>query len=227
MFSPETSKGSSPSLIPDKTLHFASVNVQGIGTSKTTGGSYAKLELILIQGPYEGRRLYTIIMNPTDPKNVNQAKRAENKPDGAMMGLTALTRAFEACRIFDVADPSTYKRLDGRDFGQICEALNGQRVAVKIKLVPAKDGYDEKNEVSEWLSPNPQSGGYIGWKRLIGGENSVQQARAGAFGAPAAPAAGGFLQPPRASAPAQAPAPSNRPAWVDEAPSNPSQNPFG
>lgn len=224
MFNPDSGKGDKPTLIPHGTLHFASVNVQGISRSRGgEGGQYAKLELILVDGPYQGRRVYTIIMDPTDPKNVDQQKRAEGKSDGAKMGLTALTRAFEASGVFVASNPETYKRLDGRDFAGIAQALQDQRVAVKIKVSPGKDGYDDKNEVAEWLSPNPGSGGAIGWNKLIGGQGAVQQARAGAFGAPApaAPAGGSFLQPPRPSAPAPAPQqaqlPGNtgRPSWVD------------
>jgi len=204
MFTPDSGKGDKPSLIPHGTLHFASANVQGISRSREgEGGQYAKLELILIDGPYEGRRVYTIIMDPSDPKNVDQAKRnaVPPKSDAAKMGLTALTRAFEACRIFDTANPESYKRLDGRDFAGIVQALQGQRVAVKIKVKPGKDGYDDKNEVAEWLSPNPGSGGAVGW---------IQPPRATAP-APAPAPAQGFTQP----QPNPAPGAPNRPAWVD------------
>ena len=204
MFSPETSKGNTPSLIPDKTLHFAIVAVQGINTSKNTGGSYGKLELILIDGPYHGRRVYTIIMNPADPKTVNK----DQKMDGATMGLTSLTRAFEACRIFDENNPSTYKALDGLDFAGILERLNGKRVAIKIKITEAKDGYDAKNEVSEWLTPNKGSRAHIDYLKLIGGKDTVEQARSNAFVAPA-PAQAGFLQRPQQTNQSAAP------SWVD------------
>lgn len=200
MFNPTSGAGDAPQLIPDKTLHFAQVAVKELKKSQNTGGTYARLELTLIDGPYEGRKVFTIVMNPLDKANVNEAKRAEGKPDGAKMGLTALTRMLEAARIFDPAQPDTYRQFDSKPFEAILQALDTHKVAVKIKIAEGKDGYESKNEISEYLSPNPQSGGNRAWTTLIGGQPAVAQARAAAFTAPR-PAA-------------QPAAPSNAPAWL-------------
>ncbi len=202
MFTPNSGAGEPRSLIPDKTLAFAQVRFQEIKRSQKTNGEYARLEFVINDGPFEGRRVYSIVMNPLDQANVNEAARAEGKADGAKMGLTALTRMFEAARIFDPAKPETYARFNGATFGEILQQLDTQTVAIKVKVVPAKDGYDEKNEVAEYLSPNPASGAVKLWQQLIGGQGAVQQARGSAFG----------------SAPQQAPAANARisasPGWL-------------
>lgn len=204
MFTPNSGAGEPRSLIPDKTVAFAQVKFQEIKKSQKTGGEYAKLEFTIVDGPFERRKVYSIVMNPLDPANKNEAARAEGKADGAKMGLTALTRMFEACRIFDAAKPETYARYNGASFAEILGELDTQTVAIKVKVVPAKDGYEEKNEISEYLSPNPASGSISAWNQLIGGNAAVQQARGSAFG----------------SAPAQAPAaqpkPSGSPAWLKQ-----------
>lgn len=201
MFTPTSGAGDAPALIPDKTLHFAQVAVKELKKSQTTGGSYARLELTLIDGPYEGRKVWTIVMNPLDPLNINEDKRREGKPDGAKMGLTAMTRMLEAARIFDPANPDTYRKFDGQPFEAIVTALDQQKVAVKLKVAKGTNGYDDKNEVSEYLSPNPQSGGHKPWLSLIGGLPAVSQARTAAFA-------------PQASARPAATAPAAAPAWL-------------
>lgn len=234
LFSPETSRGSTPELIPHGTLHFASVNLKGMGVSQKSGGRYAKLELVLIDGPYQGRRITTPLMDPSDNLNKNESKPI----DGAKMGMTSLTRMLEASKLIDFNNRESYHAMNGKSFTDIIAALQGQRVAVRIKVSKSDNGYDDRNEISEFISPAPASGTSGNWNKLISGAGVPASAHpgpsAGSFGAPSA----GFIQPPRqsvtsqnwvpnpaAQAPAQAPAQaSGRPAWVDEAPK---QNPFG
>lgn len=203
MFTPNSGAGEPRSLIPNNTLAFAVVKFQECKRSQKTNGEYAKLDFVIADGPFANRHVYSIVMNPLDDNNVNQASRAEGKVDGAKMGLTALTRMFEACRIFDPAKPETYSRLNGATFSEILQQLDGQTVAIKVKVTPGKDGYEEKNEIAEYLSPNPASGSIKLWQQLIGGQGAVQQARTSAFGAapaasPAAPKTGapGWLKSP-------------------------------
>jgi hypothetical protein len=199
MFTPNSGAGEPRSLIPDKTLAFAQVRFQEIKKSQKTGGEYARLEFTIVDGPFEGRKVFSIVMNPKDAANGDVQAPT---PNGAKMGLTALTRMLEACRIFDAAKPETYKRFDGATFAEILRELDTQTVAIKVKVVPAKDGYDEKNEISEYASPNPASGSIKLWQQLTGGEAAAQQARGSAFG----------------SAPQQAPAAAPRngasPGWL-------------
>lgn len=179
MFTPNSGAGEPRSLIPDKTLAFAQVRFQEIKRSQKTNGEYARLEFTIVDGPFEGRKVFSIVMNPKDPANGDIQSPT---PNGAKMGLTALTRMLEACRIFDAAKPETYKRYDGASFAEILRELDTQTVAIKVKVVPAKDGYDEKNEISEYASPNPASGSIKLWQQLTGGDAAAQQARGSAFG---------------------------------------------
>ena len=182
MFSPESGAGESSQLIPAGTLHFAQFHPQEIRTSKS-GGRYASIELTLIDGPYERRKIWTLIMDPLDPKNVKPELRAEGKADGAQMGLTALTRILESAGVFNIGNPATYRQFDGATFEQILAAADLKKVAIKIKVKKGTDGYEDKNDVGEWLSPNPKSGGHRAWLTLIGGPDSIAAARQNAFNA--------------------------------------------
>jgi hypothetical protein len=188
MFTPDSGKADKPALIPDKTLAFAQVRFQELKRSQRTNGEYAKLEFIITEGPFEGRRVYSIVMNPLDPANKNEALRADNKPDGAKMGLTALTRMFEACRMFDHTNPKSYAKFDNMAFQDVIGHLDGNTVAIQIKIKPGTDGYEDRNEVASYLSPNPESGTTKLWAQLTGGAPAVAQARTNAFSQPSAPA---------------------------------------
>src|SRR3546814_2286242 len=64
------------------------------------------------------------------------------------------------------------------------EQLNGLRVAVKLKVEKGTEGYDDKNRVAEYLTPNPASPGNKGWVLLSAGQyntnpNATQGAVAG------------------------------------------------
>lgn len=184
MFTPDSGKADRPALIPDKTLAFAQVKFQEIKNAKESGGEYARLEFIISEGPHEGRRVYSIVMNPTDERNKNPAARAEGKPDGAKMGLTSMTRMFEACRMFDPANPRSYSKFDGMSFQDVIGHLDGNTVAIKIKIKPGTNGYEDRNEVAEYLSPNPESGSIKLWNQLTGGAPASAQARSNAFTTP-------------------------------------------
>lgn len=199
MFTPNSGAGEGRSLIPDKTVAFAQVRFQEIKKSQKTGGEYARLEFTIVDGPFEGRKVFSIVMNPKDPSNGDVKAPT---PNGAKMGLTALTRMLEACRIFDAAKPESYHRFDTASFGDILAELDTQTVAIKVKVVPPKDGYDEKNEISEYASPNPLSGSIRLWEQLTGGAPAAQQARSSAFGA--APV----------QAPASQPKAGGNPTWL-------------
>src|SRR3546814_17564265 len=64
------------------------------------------------------------------------------------------------------------------------EQLNGLRVAVKLKVEKGTEGYDDKNRVAEYLTPNPASPGNKGWVLLSAGQyNTNPNATQGAGGA--------------------------------------------
>jgi hypothetical protein len=81
--------------------------------------------------------------------------------------------------------------------------MDGQRVAIKVKVEKNTDpAYADKNKVGEWLSPNPASGGYRDFQKLVAGQSGVvEQARAAAFSAPTPTAAPGWVKTPSSSNP--------------------------
>lgn len=214
MFTPQSGASNTPSgngsLIPHGTLAFAVVKVNGLKQSKRTGGEYANLEFTISDGPFTNRKVWSIVMNPQDSRNINQELRNEGKSDGASMGLAAMTRMFEAAGVFNALDARTYQRFDGAAFTDVVAALEGLTVAIKIKIAKGKDGYDDKNEVAEFLSPAPTSGTVKLWTQLTG---DGAAARKGAFGAFQQPT----IQPPIQS-PIAAQRPTNQitsgPKWI-------------
>jgi len=212
------SGSSSNQLIPHGTLAFALLKVTGVKKSKRTGGEYANLELTINAGEYERRKVWTVIMNPQDPANMDEIKRAEGKPDGAKMGLVALTRIFEAAGVF-TNDPRSYQKFNGATFVEILQHIEGLTAGIKVKIAKGGDGYDDKNEVAEFLSPNPASGASQNWTKLTGG-TSVPEARKSAFTAPVqAPA------PIQAPVQAAKPSASSTPPWLKKANTD-TNNPF-
>ena len=181
MFSPTTGASQAPTLIPAGTLAFANVMVTDLKKSQASGGEYANIELTLDGGDFHGRKVFEMVANPLDNNN-SEGWRG--------MAIANLTRMFEAAGIFKVEQPETYNQFNGKPFTAICTALDGARIAIKIKVEKDKSGaYPDKNKVSEYLSPNPQSGGNKSWEKLLSGNvPAVAAARPSAFGAPTAPA---------------------------------------
>lgn len=204
-------------LIPHGTLAFAVIKVTGVKKSKRTGGEYANLELTITEGEYQRRKVWTVIMNPQDPANVDDIKRAAGKPDGAKMGLVALTRIFEAAGVF-TNDPRSYQKFNGATFVEILQHIEGLNAGIKIKVAKGGDGYDDKNEVAEFLSPAPASGSTVNWNKLVGGA-PVQEVRKTAFTAPTAPA-------PVQQQPAAKPSSSSTPPWLKKNNAEDTNNPF-
>lgn len=205
MFSPTSGKGNSFEPLPHGTLAFVQINVRDLKTAKS-GGTYLYLELAVVDHPqFTGRRIFSMLPNVFDPKCGD---------DWIEIGKVSWVRLLEAVGAFNPEHPGTYNQFME---GPLANATPQERIqamaksihekvgAVKIKLVPEKNGFEEKNEVAEWLSPNKQTvSGYKGWQKLMAGS-----------AAPISPAA------PVASAPAFAtpvPAPTAnaaaKPAWL-------------
>ena len=186
MFSPTSGAPSAPELIPAGTLAWAILTVQGAKQSNNSGGTYYPITLTLVGGEHEGRKVFDMLPDVQDTRN-GEKWRA--------MGITAITRIFESAGWFKPSDPATYNMFNGKETLAIMNSMDGQRVAIKVKVEKSKDpAYSDKNKVGEWLSPNPASGGYKDFQRLIGGQQAVDAARSQAF-APTAPAATGVQKP--------------------------------
>lgn len=185
MFSPTSGASQAPSLIPTGTLSFAVVKVREIKKSKASNGEYADIEITLDGGDFTGRKVFEMIANPLDTNN-SEAWRN--------MAIANLTRMFEGAGVFKPENPESYNQFNGQSFLTICQFLDGARIAIKVKVESDKSGaYPDKNKVGEYLSPNPQSGGHSGYRKLADGSApAAAQARGAAFGASApAPATGG------------------------------------
>lgn len=178
MFSTTSGAGSAPGLIPNGTLSWAIIQVQGAKQSSSTGGTYYPVALTLEGGEHEGRKVFDMIPDVKDARNSEKWRQ---------MGVTCITRVFESSGVFNPSKPETYKAFMGKDFLAIANAINGLRVAIRVKVEKSKDpAYADKNKVGEWLSPNPGStSGYKDYLKLIGGQGAAAQARSVAFDAPA------------------------------------------
>lgn len=197
MFSPQSSVQNSIELIPAATLLKLLFVPQDVKTGQTSGARYANIELRVIEGPYEGRVLFDMISDPFDPKASEGGKK---------MGILALTRLCEAVGIFDIAKPESYNRYSdpATTIYTVLGDLESQTVAARVKIEKGKDGHADKNRVSEYLTPNPNSGtGNKGWADLMTGNPGANPPqRAAAFGGAAQtqPQAGqpGWLKGPNA-----------------------------
>jgi hypothetical protein len=222
MFTPQSgASGSSNTgaLIPHGTLAFAVVQPTGIRESKKTGGGYANLELTISDGPYAGRKVWTIVCNPQDERNHNHALRKEGKNDGALMGLAAMTRMFEAAGVFNPLDARSYDRYNGATFNQVIAGLEGLTVAIKVKVKKGTEGYEDKNEVAEFLSPAPTSGTSKLWAQLTGDGSAARKSAFGqpSFGAPTQAPVQPQVRPVAPQPPAQ-PSINNGPKWITKRP---------
>lgn len=197
MFDQEDSKSTAPELIPAGTISYAMVKVGDKRQSQKTGGTMFNIELTLIGGQNEGRKVFDLIPDVTDNRNSEAWIK---------MGKAKIVHMFETVGFFKPSEPDTYKQF--RDFQSAMIRLDGNRVAIKVGIEKATDpAYSDKNKVAEYLSSNPTSKGFRDFQKLIGGAAAVAQARGAVFGTGNAPHG-----------------PSGTPPWVKtpNAPSSPS-----
>ena len=196
MFSSNSGIQDQPELIPNGTLANALLVIKGLNTSKTSGATYLNLELRITDGPYEGRVIFDMTMNPFDSNCTDKARR---------MGIMTLTRICEAVGIFKHDDESSYARYNESDIPiqDIMFEIDSQVVPIKIKVEKGTDGHADKNRVGEWLTPNPKSGpAFKAYEALKSGQTSVGSASPGKTNA-------------FSGSPAQAPsAQAGAPAWL-------------
>lgn len=158
-------------LIPNGQLAWANVTVRGIKASQK-GGQYLDIELTIDQGqPFAGRKIWEMVGDPNHPGNSEGYRQ---------MGTIAICRMLEAARGAGPHNPAGYKLNAYTD-------LTGLRVPIKIKIEKGSGGYDDKNKVGEWLTPNPDSKtGHADYQALVAGVYNKAEA------APAQPAQTGF-----------------------------------
>jgi len=203
MFDVNSGKTSSSNLIPRGTLCEVMLNIKEVKNSKETGGSYLNCELTVLSGPFEKRKIFTLIPDVWDQRN------SEKWRD---MGKVPIVRLAESCGLFTTAQPESYAQFNGAtDIMPIAQRIQGARVVIRVGLEKGKDGNQDKNSVDEWGTPRPDSDGNKIFKAYHTPTSAVGSipAPAPSFGQPIqaplqvqqpiqAPAPGGFVQPTQA-----------------------------
>jgi len=177
------SSGNGGDIIPNGQLAWAIMTVRAIKASQT-GGEYIDVELTLDDGqPFARRKVWEMIGNPFNAGNTEAYRQ---------MGMIAITRILESAKGAGPNNPAGYKLTE-------FEQLSGLRVPIKIKIEKGTGGYDDKNKVAEWLTPNPQSqSGFKDYELLVKGiynkapASAPQTAPANGFGGASATSSGGF-----------------------------------
>lgn len=144
------------SLMPNGQLAWAIVHVKGLRSNATTGSRSLELELTLDDNqPFARKKIWPYVADPFHAGN-SEAYR--------QMGMLAITRMLECGKQAGPNNPAAYKL-------NAFEELNGLRIAIKIGIEKGTDGYEDKNKVAEYLTPNPASGsGHKDYSRLISGD---------------------------------------------------------
>lgn len=183
MFTSKSSEGQAIGLIPSGVKSKATILVRGLKTSEKTGSRYLDVELTLVGGEYNGRKVWSIIMDPTHGANSDEAKE---------MGRRQLACILEACGIFKVGDDASYARFEGKTIEDVCRSISGQTIVVKVGIKKGTEGYADKNNISAYLSPNPASRTSEEFKQVLansGTKNPVNPVgnSGSPFGSPSTP----------------------------------------
>ena len=218
-----TDQGGVGDTIPEGTLAWAILTVRphnlAVGAVLTPSKSnpdnrYLDCELTILEGPYARRKVWHMIGLEGSDKWVAQ-------------GMSSVRHILEVGRVitnFAAGEPKyrLNESLGERAFME----LNELRCAVKLGI-EKQEGYEAKNRVKAFLSPNPTSNTHKDFMRLVSGDTAgpapVAKPAGAAWGAgvaaaPARPAwgAGAAAQPQHTRATPQA-APTGRPSWAGPA----------
>ena len=184
--------------IPDGTLAFGILNIRPsngnmVTQSKSTEGSaYLDIEVTVSEGPFARRKVWEKIGVAGSEKWTN-------------MGRSAIRSILEVGRGASQSNMAGYQIAD-------YSALNGLTVAMEIGI-EKEAGYDDKNRVKAFLTPNPESSTSKKFAKLLEMKQAgyAGQSAAVATQTPAAPTWGAPAA--AAQAPAATPA-TNKPAWL-------------
>lgn len=204
-----TEQGGMGEVVPEGTLAWAILKVrpfnldQGLvltPSKSTEGNAYLDVELTLIDGPYERRKVWTMIGLQGGEKYVQ-------------MGMAAVRHILEVGREIQgfAATDSKYRLgvSSGAKGDMVLMELNELRCAVKIGVEKGEGSYPDKNKVRAFLSPNPASDTFRTFMRLVNGDTApTEKPKSAAAGN--TPAWGGTPKPATTAAPAQ----QGRPSWA-------------
>lgn len=184
-------------LIPKGFLGWFIIHVKNPQKLSQNGGQYVECELTVDDGQqFARRKIFTNIMDPYFEGNSEKARQ---------MGMAQICRILETARGAGPNNPAAYQLTDYTQ-------LNGLRIGAMVGIDEGKNGYQDKNSIAEYATPNPDSKrGKKIHDRLIAGENGLPAQAAG----PAASAPSGFGN----AQQAQAAAPQQSGGWGSPAPS--------
>lgn len=181
-FSQESGLRTPTDLIPSGFLCWVVVTFRGMKSSDKTGGRYGDLELTVYEGqPLARKKFWDMVCDPDDERNSESWRQS---------GMASLTRMLESAGYAHHDKPESYVALNGYTCEQILAALDGKRIAVRVKIENGEEGYADKNKVGDYLTPNPKSSGYKNYMKLSVGDHGLTQQQA----KPAATVGGGFGQ---------------------------------
>lgn len=161
MFTSKDSAGQSIGLIADRTISKAVINIRGIKTSQNTGSRYLDCEFTLVGGTDNGRKVWSIVMDPLFEGNNDVSKE---------MGKKFLVRMLEASGLVTVGNEESYHRF--ANLQDLISALSGQTVVIKVGIKKGTEGFADKNSVTDFLSPNPESGTSENFKKAMAGQTT-------------------------------------------------------
>src|SRR6516164_11117487 len=148
-FNQQSGVGSPLDLIPRGYLCWARVSFNGMKVSQSTGSRYGEIDLTISDSqPFARKKIFTRVADP-DHENNSEGYKS--------MGMVSLTRMLESCGLVDVKDAASYEKYSGISCEKVLMLLDGKHVAIKVKIDQGKDGYSDKNEVGEYLTPNEAS----------------------------------------------------------------------
>lgn len=154
-------------LIPNGFLCWAVLEFRGMKISEK-GGRYGDLQFTIYDGqPLARKKLWDIVADPDDQHNSETWRQ---------MGMASLTRMLESAGFADPNNPESYNRLNGYTCEQILTALDGKRIAIRVKIEKGDDGYQDKNKIGDYLTPNTKSSGHKSYVKLMAGDYNLSQA---------------------------------------------------
>ena len=86
------------------------------------------------------------------------------------LGKKVLVRMLEAAGLVTVGNEESYGRFP--TIQDVINALNGQTVAIKVGIKKGTDGHADKNSVTDYYSPNPDSGYADKFKQVMAGSSA-------------------------------------------------------
>lgn len=177
-------------LIPNGTLAKAILHIRAgqhsieVPSKSNPENFFLDCELTILEGPYARRKVWHRIGVRGSESWVNQ-------------GRAAIRAALEFGRGASEQNPAGYQINSFAD-------LDGLTVGIKVKIAKGTGGYSDKNEVAQFLSPNPASSTYKDFQALVSGATS----------APGSSAAQNVESVSNSTPAPQAAPATNKPAWL-------------